>query len=64
MQTLLMIVLLISALAVACLHLRELFMIWYSETSPSLSTGTISMVVLQLLFCIGMVVVVSLRLIP
>ena len=62
MHTFLLIVLLISAMAVAFLDLRELFLIWYSVTSPSLSTGTVSMVAFQILLCMGIVVVVSLRL--
>jgi len=62
MHTLLLIVLLISAMSVAFLDLRELFLIWYSETSPSVSTGTFSIVALQILLCMGIVVVVSLRL--
>ena len=62
MHTLLLIVLLISAMAVAFLDLRELFLIWYSETSPLVSTGTVSIVVLQILLCMAIVVVVSLRL--
>jgi len=57
MHTLLLIVLLISAMSVAFLDLRELFLIWYSETSPS-----VSIVALQILLCMGIVVVVSLRL--
>ena len=62
MQTLLMILLLSVAVAVACYDGRELFLIWYSVTSPPASSRQLLLTSLELMLCLLTAGVVGTRL--
>ena len=62
MQTLLMILLLSVAVPVAYYDGRELFLVWYSVTSPSVSFRQLLLTSLELILCLLTAGVVGMRL--
>lgn len=62
MQTLLMVLLLVVTVAVACFDARDLFTVWYSVTSPSVSSRELLLVRFELMLCILLACVVGARL--
>lgn len=57
-QTLFMLLLLVAAVVVAFFDARELFVAWYSETDPELTTGQRAASTVQLILC-GLLVVAT-----
>ncbi len=62
MHTLSMIALLASASTVAIYDIRELFVAWYSDVAPPVSTSNFALAFTQVTLCIAVVLIVSVRL--